>query len=223
MPPLGLFIDRRVRNTAQGPHGFAVGAHRGAGNLCAGRLVHKRQELVREAGHCAPDANAAHVGTAADTGHPSAFGYVAINNRPPAAELDDALGRAIARCEVTLLVISGTVATVMNGPAEKPRGPQLFVKGNHGRQPRNLVKKVEHSFHEVVRLHRAPRNIDNGKAGLRFPVPAKIISESHASGWVALHSMDAAIGGAGSAADDGDSLGSETVDPLVGCNWLTRI
>ena len=48
------------------------------------------------------------------------FGDVAVHDRPPAAELHDALGRAVLGGEIALLVVAGAVAALVHGLAEEP-------------------------------------------------------------------------------------------------------
>src|SRR6185369_12262243 len=96
----------------------------------AGRLVHERHELVREARHRAGDADAADVRTAADAVHPAALRYVAVDDRPPAADPHLALRRAVVVAEVRLLVVPGAVAALVDGLAEEPLRPQLVVERN---------------------------------------------------------------------------------------------
>src|SRR6476620_10825767 len=104
--PLGLLVDRLVRDPAQpADHGSVDPADR-RGQRPARRLVHEGHELVREARHRAADADAAHVGAAADGGHPAALGDVAVDDRAPAAELHLALGRVVVAGEVALLVVA---------------------------------------------------------------------------------------------------------------------
>src|SRR5215469_9114778 len=108
--PLGLLVGRLGGEVAQGAdHGPVHAAGRG-GDPRTRRLVHERHELVRESRHRAGDADAAHVRAAADPVDPAALGHVALDHRAPAAQLDQALGRAVLGREVTLLVVAGPVA-----------------------------------------------------------------------------------------------------------------
>src|SRR5579862_6256660 len=90
MPPLRFLVDGLVGERAQCSYGTPVHGDRAGGNSRARGFIHERHELVREAGHCAADTDAANVGTAAHAVHPSAFGDVAVHYRSPAAQLDDA-------------------------------------------------------------------------------------------------------------------------------------
>src|SRR6185312_66556 len=66
VPPLRLLVDCPVGDAAQAADQRSVSpGHRGR-DAAAGRLVHERHELVREAGHRAADADAADVGASAD-------------------------------------------------------------------------------------------------------------------------------------------------------------
>ena len=58
-----------------------------------------------------------------------------LHHRAPAADLHQALGRAVFVGEVALLVIAGAIAAFVNGLAEEPGRPQLFIERNHRRQP----------------------------------------------------------------------------------------
>ena len=191
--------------------------------LRAGRLVHERHELVGEAGHGAADADAADVGAAADAGHPAALGDVAVDHRPPAADLHQALGRAVLVGEVALLVVAAAVAALVDRLAEQPGRPQLLVQRDHRGQARRLVEQVEQRLHEVVRLHGTARHVDDRHAGLRPPVPAQVIGQAHAAGGVARHGVDAAVGGAGAGRDDGPGLGGQAVDPVAGRDRLAGL
>ena len=99
------------------------------------RLVHEGHELVREPWHRAADADAADVRAAADSGHPSPLGDVAINHRAPAAELYQALGLAVFAREIGLLVIAAAVASLVHGLPEKPLRTQLSSSGGTGPSP----------------------------------------------------------------------------------------
>src|SRR5579859_5796253 len=90
------FLVRRLRGEApQAADHRAVHAAGGGRYGRARRLVHERHELVREAGHRAGDADAAHVRAAAHAVDPAALGHVALDHRTPAAQLDQARGRAV--------------------------------------------------------------------------------------------------------------------------------
>ena len=122
-------------------------------------------------------------GAPPDAGHPSPLGDIAINHRPPASQLHDALGRAIHVREIALLVVTCPIATVMHRLAKQPRGTQLIVQRNHRSQARNLIEKVEHRLHKVVRLHRTSRNIHHRQARAGAPIPAQVVGETHGARW----------------------------------------
>src|SRR3954471_20373397 len=105
--PGRLLVGRALGEAAQRADDRAVHPAGGAGHGGTGRLVHERHELVGEARHRAGDADAADVGAAADPVDPSALGDVALDDRPPAAELDQALGGAVLLGEHALLVVAG--------------------------------------------------------------------------------------------------------------------
>src|SRR5580692_6483443 len=118
MAPLRFLVDGRSRKV---PHRFDDVAGRGTyrrRNLPARRLVHEWHELVREARHRAADANSADVWTSADSAHPTAFGYVTLDDGAPTPELDQTRRRVVFGCELSLLVVSGAVASFVDGIAE---------------------------------------------------------------------------------------------------------
>src|SRR5262245_16396894 len=102
--PVRFLVHGRLCERSQRPNRPAVDGDGGRGELGAGRLVHEGHELVGEARHRAADADASDVGTAADAVHPAALADVALHHGAPAAELHDALGRAVRVREVGLLV-----------------------------------------------------------------------------------------------------------------------
>src|SRR5690349_3792296 len=95
-----------------------------------GRLVHERHELVRKARHRARDADSADIRTPTNPAHPTAFGHVAVHHGPPAADLYQALRRAIFVCEIALLIIAPAIATLVHGLSEQPRRTKLVVEWN---------------------------------------------------------------------------------------------
>src|SRR5215467_14295429 len=126
-PPLGFLVRGAGGEAAEGTDGGAVHLARRGGHPRAGRLVHERHELVGEAGHRARDADPADVRAAADAVDPAALGHVALDHRPPAAELHQALRGPVVHREVALLVVAGPVAALVHGRAEQPRRPQRLV------------------------------------------------------------------------------------------------
>src|ERR1700677_4150264 len=138
MPPLRFLVDGRLRHRPQSAHRTPICADCSGGDLRPGWLIHEWHELVRKTWHGAANADAAYVGAAADSGHPSPLGNVAVHNRAPASQLHDALWRAIHFGEVTLFVVPGSIATFMDRPAEQPGRTQFIVERNHGRQSSHL-------------------------------------------------------------------------------------
>src|SRR6516164_8845410 len=105
------FLVRRTRGeAAQGTDDRAIHSAGRGRYARTRRLVHERHELVGEARHGAGDADAAHVRAAAHAVDPAALGHVALDHGPPAAQLDQALGRAVLAREVALLVVARAVA-----------------------------------------------------------------------------------------------------------------
>src|SRR5262249_40594167 len=152
---------------------------------------------VGEAGHRAADADAADVGTAADAGHPAALGHVAFDDRAPAADFDQALDGAVLLGELALLVEAGAVAAFVHGEIEEPARAQVLVERDHGRVAGDLIQKVRQRLGQVVRLDRTAGYAHDRQPRLRLPGPAEIVGHAHGAGRVALHRVDAAVGGAG--------------------------
>src|SRR5689334_1857796 len=108
--PLGFLVDGLLRQAPQGADGRAVQPARHGRHPGSRRLVHERHELVGEARHRAADADPADVGATAHPVDPTPLGHVALHDRAPAAQLHDALGRAVLGGELALLVVAGPVA-----------------------------------------------------------------------------------------------------------------
>src|SRR5690348_849942 len=166
MPPFRLLVDVQIRNATQATQNAAPNPNHDGGKSGAGRRVHEWHELVREPRHGTANANSADVWAASDSIHPTPFGHVAIHYRAPAADFHEAFRRTIFAREIGLFVITGTVAPFVHGLAEEPRRPQLVVQRNHGSQTGNLIKKIEHCLHHIVRLDRAAWNIYDWEACL---------------------------------------------------------
>src|SRR6266704_3542553 len=108
-----LFLVRRLGGEApQAADHRPVHAAGGGGHGRARWLVHERHELVREAGHGAGDADAAHIRAPAHAVDPAALGHVALDHRAPAAQLDQAARRAVLGGELAFLVVAGPVAAL---------------------------------------------------------------------------------------------------------------
>src|SRR4029453_13952986 len=127
MPPLRFFIDSPFGNAAQTSNQLSIDSADPCGNLAPRRFVHKWHELVREPRHRTADANSSHVWTAADAVDPAPLGHVPFDHRSPAAELADALGRAVFGGKIALLVISGSVTAFVHGLTKKPCGAKLVI------------------------------------------------------------------------------------------------
>src|SRR5215470_7539566 len=141
--PLRLLVHRLGGEAAEAAYDRAVHAAGGRRYGRARGLVHERHELVREAGHRAGDADAAHVRAAADAVDPAPLGYVALDHRAPAAQLDQALGRAVLGGELALLVVAGPVAPLVHRGREQPGRPERPVQRDHRRLAGDLVEQVE--------------------------------------------------------------------------------
>src|SRR5208282_3809539 len=122
--PLRLLVQGLGGKAAEAADDGAVHAAGGRRYRRARRLVHERHELVREAGHRAGDADAAHVRAAAHAIDPAPLGHVALDHGTPAAQLDQARGRAVLGGELAFLVVPGPVAALVHGRVEQPLGPQ---------------------------------------------------------------------------------------------------
>src|SRR5213596_2873569 len=112
--PLRLLVQRAGGIATEAAYHRAVHTARGRRHGRARRLIHERHELVREAGHRAGDADAAHVGAAAHAVDPAALGHVALDHGAPAAELDQALGRTVLGGEVAFLVVARPVTALVH-------------------------------------------------------------------------------------------------------------
>src|SRR5262245_55374552 len=153
MPPLWFFVDCGVCDASQRADHPAVDSDGARRDSRAGRLVHERHELVREAGHRAADADASDIRTTADASHPPALCHVAVDNRTPTAELHDALWRSVVIGEIALFVVTRAVAPFVYSLAKQPRGSQVVIKGNQRSQCRRLIEKIKQRLHEVVGLN----------------------------------------------------------------------
>src|SRR6476661_9383712 len=142
MPPLWFFIGSILGYGAQRANRSTIRASRGSRYSCARRFIHEGHELVGESRHGAADANAPDIGASADSGHPAALGHIAIHYRSPASQLHNAFRRSVNLGEIALLVVAGAIAAFVYSPAKQPRGTQLVVERNHGRQSCYLIKKV---------------------------------------------------------------------------------
>src|SRR4029077_2824114 len=94
----------------------------GRDDRAGGRLV-ERAELVGEAGHRAPDADAPGPHAAAHVIDGAPLHDVAVDHRAPAADLHEALGVTIVLGEDAFLVEPRPRAALRCGVAEEPRRP----------------------------------------------------------------------------------------------------
>src|SRR5829696_3454695 len=85
--PLGLLVDGLVCDPTQLANRGPVHAGHRRRQPATRRGVHERHELVGKSRHRAADADPAYVGTAADPRHPPPLGDVAVDDRPPTADL----------------------------------------------------------------------------------------------------------------------------------------
>src|SRR5213082_3015005 len=116
---LRLPVHRGLCELAQRPNGLAVDVDGGGRHVRPGRLIHERYEFVGEPGHGAANTHAADVRTAANPVHPAPLADVALDDRSPAAEFDDARFRAIFGGEVGLLVVPAAIAALVYGFGEQ--------------------------------------------------------------------------------------------------------
>src|SRR6185312_7062957 len=128
LTPLGFLIDRVGGHRTEATQRRTPGADHGGRQLAPRRLVHEGHEFVGEARHSAANADAANIGAAPHAVHPAALGHIALDDWTPAAELDDALRRAVLGGEVSLLVVARPVAALVHRGAEQPGGPQGIVE-----------------------------------------------------------------------------------------------
>src|SRR5690349_7718472 len=106
LAPLRFRVELLLGDLAEPLDDAADGLAGGSGHERAGRGVHERLELVREARHRAADADAADVGAAAHAVDPAALGHVALDDGAPTAQLDQALRGAVLGGELALLVVA---------------------------------------------------------------------------------------------------------------------
>src|SRR5215510_16195876 len=95
--------------------------------------------------------------------------------RAPAAELDQALRRAVLGGEVALLVVAGPVTPLVHGGPEQPGRPERLVQWDHRRLPGDLVEQVEDGLRQVVRVDGTAGDADDGQARLGPPLPAEVV------------------------------------------------
>ena len=65
-----------------------------------------------------------------------------------------------------------------------------------------------------------PGTLTIGMPAFDFHSQPEVVGQAHAAGRVAGHRVDAAVGGAGAAGDDGQRLRGQPVDPVAGGDRL---
>jgi hypothetical protein len=117
--------------------------------------------------------------------------------------------------EIGLLVVPAAVAAFVHGLGEEPARAQAVVEGDHRRAPDRLPEQVDERLHEVVGLHRTPGHAHDRDARPGPPAPAQVVRQAHRPRRVALHGVDAPVGGARPGRDDRPGPGRQPVDPLA--------
>ena len=121
MPPLRFFVHGVVGDAAQGTDRAAVDAgYCRMRDSAPGGSSMNGMNLSGKPGMVQPMQMPPTLGQPPMPRHPAALGNVAVDHRSPAADLDDALGRAVFLGEIALLVIAGAVAAFVHGLAEQP-------------------------------------------------------------------------------------------------------
>src|ERR1022692_2098137 len=143
LAPLRFLVRGLRGEPAERADDRSVQRARGRRHSGTWRLVHEGHELVREPRHGAGNADAADVRAAAHAVDPAALGDVALHYRPPAAQLHQALRRAVLGRELALLVIATSVAALVHGRAEQPGRAERLVQRDHRRLAGDLVEQVQ--------------------------------------------------------------------------------
>src|SRR5262249_5087096 len=139
--PDRLAVAVRHRDPAQAADGGAVDAGGAAGHERARGSLVEGGELVGEPGHGAADAGAPGGHAAAQVVDRAALGYVALDHRAPAAEVDQALLVALLLGEGSLLVVARPHAVAMDRVLEEPgRAAQIVELG----QRPDALQEEEH-------------------------------------------------------------------------------
>src|SRR5258705_7668227 len=191
--PVGLSVGPPSQPSDDGAH---TSGREGRDDGTGWRLV-ERAELVGEAGHRTTDADTAgpHAATHVVDGAP--HHDVAVDDRAPATDLDEALRIAIVLGKDPFLVKPGPRAALMDGVTEEPRRPAELVEGRQRTEPLEEQQNREHRLGEVVPLWCAPRDVDNRQAERAPVVLAKRIHDTHRAGRITLGGRDTAPRGAG--------------------------
>src|ERR1700691_4550579 len=221
-PPDRLFIERCLGKAAQGMNGPAISLDSGGRQQGARWLIHERHKLVGKSRHGASDADTPDIGATAEARHPTPLAHIALHHRPPASQLHDAQRRPILFGKLRLLIVASTITAFMDGPPEEPGGTQGIIERDHGGAPGGHVEKIKERLHEVVRLDGASGNTNDGDIALRAPLPTKVIGQPHASGGIAFHGMNSAVGRAGPGSNHCPCFRRQPIDPLTSGYGLTR-
>src|SRR5271156_475230 len=162
--PAWLLVERRLGKTPECVNGAAISHNGGGREQRSGRLGHEGHKLIRKTGHSAADTDAAYIGAAADSRHPSAFSYVALNHRTPASQFHDASDVTVLIGKFSLFIIAAAVAAFVNCGTEEPARPQPAIERNHRGQSRQLIKQVKQGFGKIIGLNRAAGHAHNRNA-----------------------------------------------------------
>jgi hypothetical protein len=211
--PDRLAVSASHRHPAQPLDRRAIGARGTAGHQGPRRSLVEGRELVWEPRHRASDAGAAGDHAAPHVIDRATLGDVALNHRPPAADIDQAFLVAEFLREGSLLVVPGPRAMAVNGLVELPSRAAELVEL---RQRADPLQEHEHSRHhlgEVVSDRGAARDVDDGDPEGRSVVLAQEVHQAHRTGHVAGSSRDPAPGGAGPDRDGCGRGGAEALEP----------
>src|SRR5580698_6152859 len=119
--PGRLFVERRLSEPAKCVNGFSVRGDCAGREQGTRRLAHEGHKLVRKAGHRAPDTNAANIGASANTSHPASLANIALDNRPPTAQFDDAPNISVLLGKLRLLVVATPITPFVHCLTKQPR------------------------------------------------------------------------------------------------------
>src|SRR5437899_2401686 len=87
MSPLRFLIQRILRDASQTANQAPIPSADARRYLASRGFIHKRHELIREAGHRAADTNPTDIRTTPNSSHPAAFGHIALHDRSPQPSL----------------------------------------------------------------------------------------------------------------------------------------
>src|SRR5688500_2693285 len=184
--PADLAARVPVAETAEAPNDPADAArHRGRDDAAGRRLV-ERRELVGEPRHRARDADAPRLHATAHVIDRAALDDVAVNDRAPAANLDEALRAAVLVREQALLVVASAVAAPMHRLSVEPRRAAKLVERRQRPEPLQEEQHREHGLREVVALRGAARDVDHRQAECAAVILAEPVHHAHGVGRVSL-------------------------------------